>query len=207
MEAYPPKKGYETTIHYRDEWGDMAQKRLASMRTDVSKWHTYGLIWTEQTLTFTLDGKPYAEAKTADYCTDGGLYPFADDVNALFLHLNLAVLDTDARGKRIRKIPDTMRLMVDWVRVTANEPQQPCGVSFDRHEITVRYQEMLRLYVRTDPEAKDRTVHWEIEDESVLTPGALTTVFGNLYANRKGTTRVIVTTPSGGRDVCEVTVK
>lgn len=207
MEAYPPKKGYETTIHYRDEWGDMAKKRLASMKTDVSKWHTYGLIWTEQTLTFTLDGKPYAEAKTADYCTDGGLYPFADDVNALFLHLNLAVLDTDARGKRIRKIPDTMRLMVDWVRVTANEPQQPCDVSFDRHEITVRYQEMLRLYVRTDPEAKDRTVHWEIEDESVLTPGALTTVFGNLYANRKGTTRVIVTTPSGGRDVCEVTVK
>lgn len=207
MEAYPPKKGYETTIHYRDEQGADAKRRIASVGVNVKLWHTYGLVWTDQKLTFTLDGKTYAEAATEDFCTDRGLHPFADEVNALFLHLNLAVLEYDARGKRIRNIPDTMRFLVDWVRVTSNEPQQPCSVSFDRHEITVRYQDMLRLYVRTDPEAQDRTVHWEIEDESVLTPGALTTVFGNLYANKRGTTRVIVTTPSGGQDVCEVTVK
>ncbi|MGN0995845.1 MAG: family 16 glycosylhydrolase [Candidatus Ventricola sp.] len=207
MEAYPPSEGFETTIHYRNERGRTASRRIASVDADVEAWHIYGLIWTEETLTFMLDGQPYAETATANYCTDAGLYPFADDLNALFLHLNLAIHDTDARGRRIREIPDTMRFVVDWVRVTTDEPQQPCGVSFDQHEITVKQYDMLPLYVRTDPGAQDRTVRWEIEDERVLPPCALETVFGNLYARRRGTTRVVVTTPSGGRDVLVVTVK
>ncbi|MDY3866271.1 MAG: glycoside hydrolase family 16 protein [Dysosmobacter sp.] len=208
MEAYPPMEGFETTLHYRDETGAAAARLLAAPDADPGQWHTYGMLWTQEELVFTLDGQTYASAATGDFCTDGGLRPFDDEVNALFLHLNLAIQIEDMEGRKwnTAELPAAMRFLVDWVRVTSLEPPQPCWVAFENHQLTLSQYETLSLYVYTDPAAQDRTVVWEVENEWMLNPLAPNTVLGNLYAAHRGTTKVIVTTPSGGWDACEITV-
>lgn len=209
MEAYPPEAGFETTVHAYGPAGEHLAPHRAVEEVDLSAWHLYELEWTGQQLRFFLDGSCYWEAPVADFTAPGGFMPFADGDNALFLHLNLAVQRQLRDGTPVdpAQLPPQMRLYVDSVRVTASRPDpDPVWVAFAQREVTVAQYENIQLLVHTDPAAADRTVHWSVDPPSVLTPSPANTVLGNLYAAGKGVAYVTVTTPSGGRDVCKVTV-
>ena len=208
MEGYPPEEGFESTIHYRNSEGEADSLSLDTPDVSIEEWHTYGLIWTWEELCFTLDGEVYATAPTDAFCTDAGMYPFADEINALFLHLNLAIQESDRQGNWLETgdMPQTMRFYVDWVMVTSLEEPQNCWIAFPQEEYTIERFESLPLFVYTNPAAQDRTVCWEVYNEWVLRPLEPNHVKGNYYGDHSGETKVIITTPAGGWTACRVTV-
>ena len=209
MEAYPPEEGFETTIHYLNEEGNAASMPLETPDASPEEWHTYGLIWTWEELSFTLDGAVYATVATDKFCTDAGMYPFADDINALFLHLSLAIQYADKQGNSLETgdMPENMRFLVDWVQVTSLEEPKDNWVAFSQDEFVIDRYEVLPLIVYTNPEAQDRTVRWQVENEWVLLMLDPNHVKGNLYGDHSGTSWVIITTPSGNQTSCDVTVQ
>lgn len=208
MEAYPPVDGFESVIHYRNSKGIADKMVLETPDASPEEWHTYGLVWTWQELSFTLDGEVYATVPTDEFCTDKGMYPFADELNALFLHLNLAIQETDKQGNKwgTGDMPQTMRFLVDWVRVTSLEEPKNCWIAFSQDEFTIWRYETLPMFIYTNPEAQDRTVCWEVENDWVLRTLEPNHVKGNFYGDHGGTTRIIITTPAGGWTTCNVTV-
>lgn len=209
MEAYLPGTGLETTLHGYDEADRHTRKSWSLPYVKLDGWHLYEMEWTEKALRFFLDGFLYGEAETDKFRAGNGFMPFCDDTNALFLHLNLAVQRQLRNGDPLEpmKIPPEMRFLIDFVQVTAYRPDPaPVWVAFDRHEITVPQYQNIQLYVHTDPDASDRTVYWQIDGGQVLIPSPSNSVLGNLYAADQGTAQVTVRTPSGGWDVCRVTV-
>lgn len=208
MEAYPPEEGFETVIHYRNSDGVADSMPLETPDASPAEWHTYGLIWTWEELSFTLDGEVYATVPTDAFCTDAGMYPFADELNALFLHLNLAIQKTDRQGNRLETgdMPKIMRFLVDWVMVTSLEEPQNCWIAFPQEEYTIQCFETLPLFVYTNPAAQDRTVCWDVYNDWVLRALEPNHVMGNYYGEHSGTTKVVITTPAGGWTTCKVTV-
>lgn len=208
MEGYPPEEGFESTIHFRNSDGEADSLSLDTPDVSIEEWHNYGLIWTWEELCFTLDGEVYATVPTDDFRTDAGMYPFADEINALFLHLNLAIQESDRQGNRLETgdMPQTMRFLVDWVMVTSLEEPQDCWIAFSQEEYTIERFETLPLFVYTNPAAQDRTVCWEVYNEWVLRPLEPNHVKGNYYGDHSGETKVVITTPAGGWTACRVTV-
>ena len=99
-----------------------------------------------------------------------------------------------------------MRFVVDWVRVTSLEEPKNCWIAFSQDEFTIWRYETLPMFIYTNPEAQDRTVCWEVENDWVLRTLEPNHVKGNFYGDNGGTTRIIITTPAGGWTTCNVTV-
>jgi beta-glucanase (GH16 family) len=73
--------------------------------------HVYGVTWSPDTITFTLDGRPYATV-TPRSLSEGQQWVFN---TPFFLILNLAVTDDWAGSPAKTRFPVSME--VDWVRV------------------------------------------------------------------------------------------
>lgn len=105
------------TVH--SNWTLNLKKRerpcTSEVKTDVSRWHVYGLVWTPSSLTWTIDGKPvFYYAKSADQnALDNGQWPFDHD---FYIILNQSVGRKGAWAGQ----PDTSHTyetQFDWVRV------------------------------------------------------------------------------------------
>jgi beta-glucanase (GH16 family) len=106
------------TIHYNFGAHQYTGGQIAT--TDLSAaFHTYGIEWQKDKITWFFDGAPFFTATPAS--TVGGAWPFNDTSNPFYMILNLAVggPGTPFTGN----IPPTpadfpTTLQVDWVRVS-----------------------------------------------------------------------------------------
>lgn len=209
MEAYLPEDGSETTVHGYDTAGMLRHQSLQCPAVQLEHWHLYEMEWTGESLRFFLDNALYGEVPVRSFKAPNGFLPFCDDTNAMFIHLNLAVQRQlrDGVPVEVMNVPQEMRFLIDFVRVTAKQPDLALvSVAFGKHEAVIKQYNNIKLYVCTSPKAVDRTVHWNVSEGNILVPSPSNSVMGNFYAANKGVAHVTVTTPSGGRDVCRVTV-
>ncbi len=75
-------------------------------------WHTYGVEWTADKLTYTYDGAEYATFTRAEIAKAGGVWPFGHD---FYLVLNLA-MGGGYPGPVDPKV-DKQKFVIDWVRI------------------------------------------------------------------------------------------
>jgi beta-glucanase (GH16 family) len=101
----------DTTAHYTD-----SPQRAFS----AADWHTYGIIWTKNKISFYVDSpfNIYATNTPADFSRPGAVWPF-DNGNSVYLLLNLAI------GGDWPKAPDATtnfpaEMLVDYVRIYTN---------------------------------------------------------------------------------------
>ncbi|WP_082115727.1 glycoside hydrolase family 16 protein [Aurantiacibacter gangjinensis] len=110
------------TLHFGGQWPDNANRG-----TDLSfpglidgEFHTYGIVWEQGRIIWTVDGEAFASMTSADWFTSATTAPDAPFDRAFHLILNLAVGGRWPESQGLGGVSDSgfpKRMEVDWVRV------------------------------------------------------------------------------------------
>lgn len=169
---------------------------------DMTKWHIYGMEWTDTYLSFDIDGVQYAKWMFSDY-NDEDVAAYKKTPMAMFLAMGPWVQgDLDNLDSSITEL----KMYVDWVRVYA-----PTGLAEKIPDTSVYIQPTLRLRIGraaylvpefTPTNTSDRTITWISEDDSICRCGNNSFVYGE----QLGETNIYAITKNGHIAKCHVTV-
>ncbi|MEO1530010.1 MAG: family 16 glycosylhydrolase [Planctomycetota bacterium] len=108
--------------------------------TDLhDSFHNYRVEWTPESLTFSLDGKPFASWKITEEKYSEYHKPFFPLLNVAVGSWDHSYVALDTPGEITAEFPAKMR--VDWIRLTANEhtsvhrPAGPLGVFTEKRNV------------------------------------------------------------------------
>ena len=110
------------TLHFGGQQpdNDMHSTEISYPAVIDSGFHTFGLIWSQDAFTWTVDGVPFASAEKGDWFSAGSQNPSAPFDRPFHLILNLAIgggLSEKRALGGVDEIGFPKRLEVDWVRV------------------------------------------------------------------------------------------
>lgn len=150
---------FQTTVHYsaRAHPGSgnaLADRRYIEKETVLSAdslnaWHTYGLSWEEDRLTWFFDGQEVFTIPRTQIEASAGIYPFDQDFHLI---LNLAIGGNylgDAQPDA--STPDTSRFEIDYVRLYQDVNVPPVVESLPTGDVAVESGASVRL----EPQIRD----------------------------------------------------
>lgn len=119
-----------TTLHFGGGWPQNKYLTNAyAMETTTEEWHTYGVDWKKESITWYVDG---VEAFTLDnsqwYCLNAPDNPYAPYDQPFYIILNLAVGGNYDGGIKPPADFESTNMYVDYVRVFQSEEGQLNGV-------------------------------------------------------------------------------
>jgi beta-glucanase (GH16 family) len=110
------------TLHFGGKWPNNLHKGEEVPFPEVldGKFHTYAIEWYPDRMTWTVDGRTFAEQQRSEWLTTGSETPGAPFDQPFYLILNLAIGGKLAEsrgvgGVRLDGYPK--RMEIDWVRV------------------------------------------------------------------------------------------
>ncbi|CAN5432246.1 glycoside hydrolase family 16 protein [soil metagenome] len=107
------------TIHFADAAGEHRHQTGQTVPAATSDgFHVYAVEWSPEAIVWSVDGRPYAQAKAADWSSTGRAAPFDQPFHLI---LNLAFGGDWPEGANARGVDDGALpavFEIDWVRVS-----------------------------------------------------------------------------------------
>lgn len=113
------------TLHFGGAWPNNALSSTEIHAPEVlDGFHTYGIEWDADKITWQIDGRTYAQRKSSEWWSAGSQSPGAPFNREFHLILNLAIGGKLAEGRGIGGVAQggfPKRFAIDWVRVWQND--------------------------------------------------------------------------------------
>ena len=186
------------TVHWENASGAHASGGSGGYGVTAHDWHIYALEWTENAMTFFVDGVQKGSFNVEN-ATVGDYNPFR---LPMYIMVNQ---NPYLYGNAAGQTSDFLETQIDWIRVYAPvgaEKDEETAINLDVEDVTLAVGDTQIVTCTFTPEStSDLTLLWESYDDSIVTCYG-----GKLTALKAGTTHVRCRSKNGFTAYCKVTV-
>lgn len=199
--------GYATTALHHGGSNSSVYSNI-NLKYFDENWHIWSMEWIENSISVYCDDELVYTFDTSELVDSYGYSCFNDKGVNQRLVFNIAI----DKNKLSDNAPNEMYMYVDYVKVESIGFKKSNYLQFESNNITCNVGDEIVLVALPDVECSDKTVLWNVEDETVIEPKykqfdyVSYNDYGTFIALKSGNTSVIVKDKYGNSDTCTITV-